>query len=119
MSVDMRSDGAVGVDTRSLAVRWYAGYVLAVLTLAYAVNVMDRSVLAVLLESIKHTFHTTDTQQGFLGGMAFALFYATLGVPIAALADRTSRRNVLAVCACLWSIMTALCGMAGSFPLLL
>ena len=70
--------------------------VLALLMLAYAVNVMDRSVLAVLLESIKHQFHTTDTQQGLLGGLAFALFYATLGVPIAALADRTSRRNVLA-----------------------
>jgi len=80
---------------------------------------MDRSVLAVLLESIKHTFHTTDTQQGLLGGLAFALFYATLGIPIAALADRTSRRNVLAVCALLWSVMTALCGMATTFPLLL
>jgi MFS family permease len=119
MSVDMRGEGALPVDTRSLTARWYAGYVLAVLTLAYAVNVMDRSVLAVLLESIKHTFHTTDTQQGLLGGMAFALFYATLGLPIAALADRTSRRNVLAVCALLWSVMTALCGLATSFPSLL
>jgi MFS family permease len=119
MSVDMRSEGALPVDSRSLAARWYAGYVLAILTLAYAVNVMDRSVLAVLLESIKHTFHTTDTEQGLLGGMAFALFYATLGIPIAALADRTSRRNVLAVCALMWSVMTALCGMATTFPLLL
>lgn len=119
MSVDLRGEGALPADTRPLVARWYAGYVLTVLSLAYAVNVMDRSVLAVLLESIKHTFHTTDTQQGLLGGLAFALFYATLGVPIAALADRTSRRNVLAACACLWSIMTALCGMASSFPLLL
>lgn len=119
MSVDMRGEGALPVESRSLAARWYAGYVLVVLALAYAVNVMDRSVLAVLLESIKHTFHTTDTQQGLLGGLAFALFYATLGVPIAALADRTSRRNVLAVCALLWSVMTALCGMAATFPLLL
>jgi MFS family permease len=119
MSVDMRTEDSVRVDTRSLAARWYAGYVLAILALAYAVNVMDRSVLAVLLESIKHTFHTTDTQQGLLGGLAFAIFYATLGVPIAALADRTSRKTVLAVCAALWSVMTALCGMASSFPLLL
>ena len=119
MSVDMRGERALPVDTRSLAARWYAGYVLAVLSLAYAVNVMDRAVLAVLLESIKHTFHTTDTQQGLLGGLAFALFYATLGIPIAALADRTSRRNVLAVCALLWSVMTALCGLAATFPLLL
>jgi MFS family permease len=119
MSVDMQSRDALPADTRPLVARGYAGYVLTVLALAYAVNVMDRSVLAVLLESIKHTFHTTDTQQGLLGGLAFALFYATLGVPIAALADRTSRRNVLAACAFLWSIMTALCGMASSFPLLL
>jgi MFS family permease len=119
MSVDMRGERVLPVEPRALAARWYAGYVLAVLTLAYAVNVMDRAVLAVLLESIKHTFHTTDTQQGLLGGLAFALFYATLGVPIAALADRTSRRNVLAVCALLWSVMTALCGLAATFPLLL
>ncbi len=119
MSVDVRTEGALAVDGRpARAARWYAGYVLALLSLAYAVNVMDRAVLAVLLESIKHTFHTTDTQQGFLGGMAFALFYATLGIPIAAVADRTSRRNVLAVCALLWSAMTALCGMASTFPLL-
>ncbi len=118
MSVDTRAGGALPVDTRSVRGRWYAGYVLALLSLAYAVNVMDRSGLAVLLESIKHTFNTTDTQQGLLGGLAFALFYATLGIPIAALADRTSRRNVLAVCALLWSVMTALCGMAGNFPLL-
>jgi MFS family permease len=119
VNVNIQSGDALRADTRSLAARWYAGYVLALLMLAYAVNVMDRSVLAVLLESIKHQFHTTDTQQGLLGGLAFALFYATLGVPIAALADRTSRRNVLAVCALLWSVMTALCGMASSFPLLL
>jgi MFS family permease len=116
---DVRSESAVQVASPLIAARWYCGYVLGVLTLAYAVNVMDRSVLAVLLDSIKHTFSLTDTQLGLLGGLAFALFYATLGIPIAALADRTSRRNVLAVCALLWSVMTALCGMAVSFPLLL
>ena len=117
--VDVRSESAVQVASPLIAARWYCGYVLGVLTLAYAVNVMDRSVLAVLLDSIKHTFNLTDTQLGLLGGLAFALFYATLGIPIAALADRTSRRNVLAVCALLWSVMTALCGVAVSFPLLL
>ena len=63
MNVNMHSDEALPVDTRSLVTRWYAGYVLTLLALAYAVNVMDRSVLAVLLESIKHTFHTTDTRR--------------------------------------------------------
>lgn len=97
----------------------YRNYVLGVLCLAYVVNVMDRSVLGALLEPIKHEFGASDTQLGLLGGLAFALFYATLGVPIAALADRTSRRNVVAVCAALWSIMTALCGAAVSFTTLL
>jgi len=97
----------------------YRNYVLAVLCLTYVVNVMDRSVLGALLEPIRHEFDATDTQLGLLGGLAFALFYATLGVPIAALADRTSRRNVVAVCAALWSVMTALCGAAVSFGTLL
>jgi MFS family permease len=119
MSVNIPSDGALPADTRSLAVRWYAGYVLVLLALTYAVNVMDRSVLAVLLESIKHEFNATDSQLGQLGGLWFALFYATFGIPIAALADRTSRRNVLAACAFLWSVMTALCGVASTFPLLM
>lgn len=91
---------------------------LTILCLAYVVNVMDRSVLGALLEPIRLEFGTTDTQLGLLGGLAFAVFYATLGVPIAALADRTSRRNVLALCAALWSVMTALCGMAVSFATL-
>jgi MFS family permease len=115
----MQVAGAAPVPSPLLQSRLYCGYVLAILTIAYAVNVMDRSVLAVLLDSIKHTFSLTDTQLGYLSGLAFALFYATLGVPIAAIADRTSRRNVLAVCAFLWSIMTALCGLASTFPLLL
>jgi predicted MFS family arabinose efflux permease len=115
----MQTDGAVGCAAESSAATGYRNYVLGVLCLAYVVNVMDRSVLGALLEPIRHEFGATDTQLGLLGGLAFALFYATLGVPIAALADRTSRRNVIAVCAALWSIMTALCGAAGSFTTLL
>jgi predicted MFS family arabinose efflux permease len=115
----MQTDGAVGCAAKPMATTGYRNYVLGVLCLAYVVNVMDRSVLGALLEPIRHEFGATDTQLGLLGGLAFALFYATLGVPIAALADRTSRRNVVAVCAALWSIMTALCGAAGSFATLL
>ncbi len=97
----------------------YAWYVLAVLVLAYAVNVMDRAVLAVLLESIKHEFTLTDTQLGFLSGLAFAIFYSILGIPIAIWADRTNRRNVLGIAIAVWSAATALCGAATSFLLLL
>jgi MFS family permease len=93
----------------------YRGYVLAVLFLGYVVNVMDRGVLAVLLQSIKQEFSFSDTQLGLLSGITFAFFYSTLGVPIAMLADRTVRKNVLAACCALWSAMTALCGVAVGF----
>ncbi|MCI0432639.1 MAG: MFS transporter, partial [Gemmatimonadetes bacterium] len=93
----------------------YRGYVLAVLFLGYVVNVMDRGVLAVLIESIKGEFALSDTQLGILSGITFAFFYSTLGVPIAMWADRTVRRNVLATCCMLWSGMTALCGLATGF----
>jgi len=98
---------------------WYRNYVLIVLFLAYVANTIDRSsVLAVSLQAIKLEFGATDTQLGLLGGIAFALFYSTLGIPIAALADRTSRRNVLALAVGLWSAMTALCGLAVNFAML-
>jgi len=97
----------------------YRAYVLGVLLLGYIVNVMDRSVLSVLLQSIKHEFDASDAQLGLLGGIAFALFYATLGIPIATWADRSSRRNVLALAIALWSAMTALCGTAVNFSTLL
>ncbi len=98
---------------------WYRNYVLGVLFLAYVANTIDRSsILAVSLQAIKLEFGATDTQLGLLGGIAFALFYATLGIPIAALADRTSRRNVLALAVGLWSVMTALCGWAVNFAML-
>jgi len=98
---------------------WYRNYVLGVLFLAYVANTIDRSsVLAVSLQAIKLEFGATDTQLGLLGGIAFALFYSTLGIPIAAMADRTSRRNVLALAVGLWSAMTALCGLAVNFVML-
>lgn len=97
----------------------YRNYVLGVLFLGYVVNVMDRGVLAVLLESIRHEFEVSDKQLGLLSGLAFALFYSTLGVPIAALADRSVRKNVLGACIALWSAATAACGMAVNFATLL
>jgi predicted MFS family arabinose efflux permease len=115
----MQTDGTLGSTAAASDRTAYRNYVLGVLCSAYVVNVMDRSVLGAVLEPIRHEFGASDTQLGLLGGLAFALFYATLGVPIAALADRTSRRNVVAICAALWSVMTALCGAAGSFATLL
>ena len=97
----------------------YRNYALAVLFLGYVVNFIDRSILSILLEPIKQELLLTDTQLGLLGGLAFALFYATLGIPIASLADRWSRVKVLAIAMVIWSGMTALCGMANNFIMLL
>ena len=93
----------------------YRWYVLFVLTLGYIFNFIDRQVMTILLEPIKTEFGATDTQMGLLTGLAFALFYATLGVPMARLADRWSRRNVLSISMAVWSGMTALCATASSF----
>ena len=90
-------------------------YVLAVLLLTYIVNVMDRGVLALLLQSISKEFQLTDFQLGLLASLPFSICYSTLGIPIAAIADRANRRGVLAACVGLWSIATAACGMAFNF----
>lgn len=97
----------------------YRNYALGVLFLGYVINFIDRSILSILLEPIKQELVLSDTELGLLGGLAFALFYATLGIPIAALADRWSRVKVLSISMVIWSAMTALCGMASSFMALL
>jgi MFS family permease len=97
----------------------YLRYALALLCVVYVVNFVDRQILAILLPSIKADLRLTDTELGLLSGTAFGLFYATLGVPIARLADRVSRKWVITVCLALWSGMTALCGTATGFASLL
>jgi predicted MFS family arabinose efflux permease len=90
------------------------GYVLGLLTVVYTFNFIDRQILAILLPSIQAEFDLTDTVLGFLAGSAFAIFYATLGVPIALLADRWNRRNLIALALATWSGMTALSGAAAN-----
>jgi predicted MFS family arabinose efflux permease len=94
---------------RFIPVRRYA---LALLVVVYTFNFIDRQILAILLPAIKAEFGVNDTVLGFLAGSAFALFYATLGVPIALLADRWNRRNLIALAVAIWSGMTALSGIA-------
>ena len=89
-------------------------YVLGLLVVVYTFNFIDRQILAILLPAIKAEFGVTDTILGFLAGSAFALFYATLGVPIALLADRWNRRNLIALALATWSGMTALSGIAAN-----
>src|SRR5262245_4369092 len=90
-------------------------YVLGVLFLVYVFNFIDRSILNILNQSIKNDLGLSDTQIGMMGGIAFAAFYCTLGIPIARLADTRNRRNIIAVCLTVWSAMTALCGLAQNF----
>ncbi len=99
--------------------RAYRFYVLALLTVVFIINFVDRHVLSVLIEPIKRELQLTDTQLGLLSGLAFALFYVTAGVPVARLADLRSRRKLITVCMIVWSSMTALCGVATSFVQLL
>ncbi len=93
----------------------YSQYVLGVLVVVYVFNFIDRQILAILAQSIKTDLGLTDTQIGLLSGLAFGIFYATLGIPIARLADRYSRVNIISICLGIWSAMTALSGLAGNF----
>ena len=98
---------------------WRSWYALGVLFLVYVFNFLDRSILGILTQAIKEDLALSDSQLGLLGGVAFAIFYTFLGIPIARLADRSVRRNVLAVSLTIWSVMTAICGLAGNFVHLL
>ncbi|GAB4005149.1 MFS transporter [Spirosoma migulaei] len=97
----------------------YRNYVLAMLTLVYVFNFVDRQLLVILQESIKRDLHLSDTQLGVLSGFTFALFYVTLGIPIARLADKTNRRNTVAASLAIWSIMTAGSGLVRNYIQLL
>ena len=94
---------------------WYSWYVVGVLTLFSVSGNVDQQVLSLLLRPLERDFHLSDAQVGALGGFAFAAFFAVLGLPIARLADRTSRRNVMVVGATLWSVFTSLCAGAKTF----
>jgi MFS family permease len=89
--------------------------VLAVLLLAYIFNFIDRQIIGILAVPIKAELALTDTQLSLMGGIAFALFYSGLAIPIAWLADRRSRVNIIAVSVALWSAFTAACGLAQNF----
>lgn len=90
-------------------------YVLIVLTMVYALNHVDRQIMVILQQPIKLEFGLSDTQLGLLTGIMFAVFYAILGIPFAAWADRGNRRNIIALSLTIWSGMTALSGFAGNF----
>ncbi len=92
-----------------------ANYALFVLLLAYILSFVDRNVMAVLIGPIRAQFDISDFQYSVLHGFAFSMFYIALGLPIARLADRHSRKWIITTGILLWSIMTCLCGVTKSF----
>ena len=90
----------------------YSWYVLLVLVIVYILNFIDRQILSILAVDIKADLGLTDADMGFLGGAAFAVFYALFGIPLGRLADNWSRVKLLSIGLALWSIMTALSGFA-------
>ena len=99
-------------NIKSQSVRNYA---LGILVIVYTFNFIDRNILSILLQSIKTDLNLSDTSLGLLSGFAFAAFYATLGIPIAKYADRGNRRNLISLSLAIWSLMTALSGLAQNF----
>ncbi|HEY1146167.1 MAG TPA: MFS transporter [Allosphingosinicella sp.] len=93
----------------------YPGYVLALLTLLYTLNFLDRQIINILAESIKRDLAISDTELGLLTGTSFGIFYSLLGIPIARLADRWSRVGIISFSLFLWSLLTAASGLAQSY----
>lgn len=90
-------------------------YIVIVLTLAYTCSFIDRQLLTLLIEPIRRDLEITDTQMSLLGGFAFSIFYTTMGIPLARLADRANRRNLMMAGVACWSLMTSASGLVRSF----
>jgi len=109
-----------GTDSGQLSPfsRSYTRYALGLLLVVYIFNFIDRQIVSILLQTIKEDLGLSDTQLGFFSGTSFAIFYSTLGIPIARYSDRSVRRNLIAVALFAWSAMTAIQGLARSFTML-
>ncbi|MEO1202746.1 MAG: MFS transporter, partial [Pseudomonadota bacterium] len=100
------------LDSKSPA---YRVYVMAILILVYTFNFIDRQIIGILAVPIKTDLGLSDTELGLMGGLAFALFYTALGIPVAMLADRRNRTWIMTIALTIWSAMTAVCGLAQNF----
>ncbi|HYW17424.1 MAG TPA: MFS transporter [Allosphingosinicella sp.] len=114
----MASDPAASAPVRPVRIGAYAWYALFVLVIVYMINFIDRQILSILAQDIKHDLGLEDAQIGFLYGTAFAVFYALFGIPLGRLADSWYRSRLMAIGLALWSSMTALSGFANSFAML-
>ena len=97
----------------------YRGWFLAMLVAIYACSFLDRVIINTVGPAIIKDLRLSDLEFGLLGGMAFAIFYASFGIPIAWLAERYSRINIVSICIALWSAMTAMCGLSSTYLQLL
>jgi len=111
--------GDLQTPSRPLFSNTYRASVLAILVMVYTSNFIDRTIIGTLGQAIKVDLNIADWQLGVLGGMAFALLYTALGIPIARLAEKKSRVNIITICLVIWSGFTALCGTATNFLQLL
>jgi MFS family permease len=112
------AEGVESTEGRKTAIPKAAYYALAVLTLANVFNYLDRQVVSILAQSIKHDLMLDDAQLGFLLGTAFAVFYSVVGIAMGRIADGLPRKKVMAFGLTVWSAMTALGGGATSFAML-
>ena len=92
-----------------------ANYVLAVLFVVIMLNFLDRQVISIVAEPIKQEMDLSDKQIGLMTGLSFALFYTTLAIPVAALADKWNRSRIIGIAIGIWSVMTMLSGLASNF----
>ncbi len=106
---------AISAPDEAAAPRRERWYVLGLLTVVYALSIADRFSISTLIEPIRLELHLSDSGIAFLTGVALALFYVTVGIPVALLADRANRRNILVLSLALWSAMTAVCGIAQNY----
>ena len=100
---------SVRAESTAKSYRWY---VLVLLMLAYTMNFLDRQIMGILLEPIRHEFHLADWQLGIIVGVGFALIYCTLSLFVATVTENANRARVVAIALGFWSIMTACCGLA-------
>jgi len=117
--VDRESAAPGATDGGMSATPGYKNYLLTLLMVILAFNFIDRLALGVALQDIKSELSLSDTQLGFLSGIAFTFFYAVMGIPLARWADRGNRVTIITVTSALWSVGVALCGAAATFVQLL
>jgi predicted MFS family arabinose efflux permease len=118
----MITPGQNGVTTggvHALLSPGYRTWLIVALLLLNTLNFADRAILSILAQPIKEDLQLTDAQLGILQGLGFAILYSLLGLPLGWLAERVSRKNLIAACVAVWSFMTALCGLTGNFFTLL